>query len=81
MKRVYSAPNIAMVAHVSNVLGSYGIDAELRNEYPGGQIPPRQPGERWEAVLCQGLILACSVNFPGLSFPRPPRPIERLAGA
>lgn len=40
MKRVYSAPNLAMVGHLSNVLGTYGIDTEVRNQYRDGQIPP-----------------------------------------
>jgi hypothetical protein len=40
MKRIYSAPSIAMVGHLKNVLEIYGIETELRNEYPGGQLPP-----------------------------------------
>ncbi len=41
--RVYSAPNMAMVAHIKNVLEAHDIPTAVRGEFRGamaGEVPP-----------------------------------------
>ena len=41
--RIYSAPNMAMVAHIRNVLEAHEIPCTVRGEFRGtmaGEIPP-----------------------------------------
>ena len=45
--RVYSAPVLAMVANVQQVLESNGIESQIRGEYRGAAVGHIPPIEAW----------------------------------